>query len=93
MIRDKASYFSIDMRDTNSVPTQFLDAIENDLGSILAQTPTEDKLALYLKYNTKGIDRNNLTATPKPNVNIEALFDDFHATLVTIDKRLSELEK
>jgi hypothetical protein len=97
MIRDKQAYFNIDMRNVSTVPKQFIDAIEQDLGSIMAQTPAEDKLELYLKYHLTATDRNATKGVPQPpsnggNLNIEALFDDFHSTLNNIDQRLSKLE-
>ena len=82
MIRDRASYFNIDMRNVNTVPKQLIDGIEAELPRILAQTPAEDKLELYTKYYSKSIDNNAITPPSSDLVN----------TLNDINNRLQALE-
>ena len=56
MLRDRPSYFNLDVRSVQTVPQKLIDGIETKLPTLLAQTPAEDLISLYLKYHTKAID-------------------------------------
>ena len=89
MIRDKANYFNIDMRHVNSVPTPLIDGIELDLPRILAQTPAEDKLELYIKYFSKSLD---MKAVNEQSTQAAAKDSQFMKVLNDIGDRLTALE-
>ena len=89
MIRDKANYFNIDMRHVNSVPTPLIDGIEVDLPRILAQTPAEDKLELYIKYFSKSLDMKEVNAQ---SAQAAAKDEQFMKVLNDIGDRLTVLE-
>ena len=88
MIRDRANYFNIDMRNVTTVPEALIDGIENDLPKILAQTPAEDKLELYVKYFSKAIDMKTLNTKQDSSDlgEIKQLLND-------IGQRLTALER
>mgnify|MGYP003128666727 CR=1 FL=1 len=70
----------------NSVPSALIDGIELDLPKILAQTPAEDKLELYVKYFSKSLD---MSQVGKVN---EAQNQKFMEVLNDIGDRLTALE-
>ena len=86
-IRDRANYFNIDMRNVATVPEALIDGIETDLPRILAQTPAEDKLELYVKYFSKAIDMKKVGAQ-QSNENL----GEIKQVLNDIGQRLSALE-
>ena len=90
MIRDRQSYFNVDMHNVNTVPIQFIDAIERDLGAILAQTPAEDKLELYLKYHVKTSDRTTVNGDSTGGFDVKGFIEDVKAEFVSLNKRLDK---
>tara|TARA_R100000458_G_C8193857_1_gene186656 strand:- start:453 stop:725 length:273 start_codon:yes stop_codon:yes gene_type:complete len=89
MIKDRANYFNIDMRNVTTVPEALIDGIENDLPKILAQTPAEDKLELYVKYFSKAIDMKKLDNTQSSNDlgEIKQVLNDIGQRLTTLENK------
>ena len=60
MIIDKKSFFNVNVKDVNAneiVQTStYIRALENDLATILAQVPADDKMELLLKFHNKTSD-------------------------------------
>ena len=56
MIIDKKSFFNVNVKDVQAVPEVLIRALENDLATILAQAPADDKMELLLKFHNKVSD-------------------------------------
>ena len=56
MIIDKKSFFNVNVKDVQAVPEVLIRALENDLATILAQAPADDKMELLLKFHNKTSD-------------------------------------